>query len=104
MIIENGYIQIKKQEGGGLLNGIPQPIKERWCEPIPCNIRKNKSDHRGTYIDGKFIQTSSTILIEENDFTAKRLRLVDNRGTELGEFEIQDIQYLESVGATQITV
>ena len=55
MIIENGYIQIKKQEGGGLLNGIPQPIKERWCEPIPCNIRKNKSDHRGTYIDGKFI-------------------------------------------------
>ena len=43
-------------------------------------------------------------LIEENDFTAKRLRLVDNRGTELGEFEIQDIQYLESVGATQITV
>ncbi len=104
MIIENGYIQIKKQEGGGMLNGIPQPIKERWCDPIPCNIRKNKSDHRGTYADGKFHQTTATILIEVNDFDAQRLRLVDNRGTELGEFEIQDIQYLHAVGATQITI
>lgn len=104
MIIENGYIQIKKQDGGGLVHGVPQPIKERWCEPIPCNIRKNRSDHKGTYIDGKFVQTSATILIEIEDFEAKRLRLVDNRGTELGEFEIQDIQYLSAVGATQIIV
>ncbi len=104
MIIQNGYIQIKKQEGGGLKKGVPQPIVEKWCEPIPCNIRMNRSDHKGTYIDGRFVQTSATILIEENDFEAKRLRVVDNRGRELGEFEIQDIQYLHAVEATQITV
>ncbi len=104
MIIENGHIQIKTQQGGGIVGGIPQPVTQTWSEPIACNIRKNKSDHRGTYADGKFHQMTATILVEGNDFDAKRIKVVDNRGKELGEFEIQDIQYLHAVGATQITI
>nr|UWD59176.1 MAG: hypothetical protein [Bacteriophage sp.] len=32
------------------------------------------------------------------------MKLTDNRGVDLGEFEVQDITYLEAVEALQITV
>ncbi len=87
-----------------MLHGIPQPVVETWSEPIPCNIRKNKSDHKGTYTDGKFIQCAATLLIEPQEFTAKRIKVTDNREQILGEFEVQDVQYLHAVEALQITV
>lgn len=104
MIIQNGTLQTKTTTGGGMLHGIPQPVVETWSEPTPCNIRKSKSDHQGTYIDGHFTQTAATLLIEPQEFTAKRIKVTDNRGTELGEFEVQDVQYLHAVEALQITV
>lgn len=104
MIIENGFIQTLTTTGGGMLHGIPQPVVEDWSEPIPCNIRKNKSDHRGTYIDGKFIQCAAVVLIEPQEFDSKRIKITDNRGQELGDFEVQDVQYLHAVEALQITV
>lgn len=57
MVIANGTIQIKIQTGGGMLHGIPQPIKTSWSEPIPANISKSRDDRRGTYIGilSKFI-------------------------------------------------
>ena len=104
MIIENGHIQTLTTTGGGMLHGIPQPVVEQWSDPIPCNIRKNKSDHKGTYTDGKFIQCAAILLIEPQEFTAKRIKVTDNRENELGEFEVQDVQYLHAVEALQITV
>lgn len=104
MIIQNGLLFTIETIGGGLLHGIPQKVEERQGDPIPCNIVKNKSDHQGTYQDGKFKQFAATVLIEPQDFTAKRVRLTDNRGEDLGEFEVQDITYLAAVDALQITV
>ena len=74
-----------------MLHGIPQKVEPKQSDPIPCNIVKNKSDHQGTYQDGKFKQFAAKVLIEPQDFTAKRVKLTDNRGTDLGEFEVQDI-------------
>lgn len=104
MIIQNGFLFTIDTTGGGLLHGIPQKAETRQGDPIPCNIVKNKSDHQGTYQDGKFRQFAAKVLIEPQDFTAKRVKLTDNRGTDLGEFEVQDITYLEAVDALQITV
>lgn len=104
MIIQNGFLFTYDTTGGGMLHGIPQKVDKTKGEPIPCNISKNKSDHQGTYQDGKFTQFAAKVLIEPQDFTAKRVRLTDNRGTDLGEFEVQDITYLEAVDALQITV
>lgn len=105
MIIQNGFLfTIDNTAQGGMLHGIPQKAVKAMSEAIPCNISKNKSDHQGTYQDGKFTQFAAKVLIEPQDFTAKRVRLTDNRGTDLGEFEVQDITYLEAVDALQITV
>ncbi len=104
MIIQNGFLFTIDTTGGGLLHGIPQKAETKQGDPIPCNIVKNKSDHQGTYQDGKFRQFAAKVLIEPQDFTAKRVKLTDNRGTDLGEFEVQDITYLEAVDALQITV
>lgn len=87
-----------------MLHGIPQKVEKTTSKPIPCNIVKNKSDHQGTYQDGKFTQFAAKILIEPQDFTAKRVKITDNRDKDLGEFEVQDITYLEAVDALQITV
>lgn len=104
MIIHNGFLFTIDTTGGGLLHGIPQKVENKQGYPIPCNIVKNKSDHQGTYQDGKFKQFAAKVLIEPQDFTAKRVKLTDNRGVDLGEFEVQDITYLEAVEALQITV
>lgn len=104
MIIQNGFLTTVDTTGGGMLHGIPQKVEKRLGKPVPCNIVKNKSDHRGTYQDGKFRQFAATVLIEPQEFTARRVRLTDNCGTELGEFEVQDVTLLEAVGAIQITV
>ncbi len=104
MIIQNGFLFTIDTTGGGMLHGIPQKVEVKQGDPIPCNIVKNKSDHQGTYQDGNFKQFAATVLIEPQDFTAKRVKLTDNRGTDLGEFEVQDITYLEAVDALQITV
>ncbi len=104
MIIQNGFLFTIDTTEGGLLHGIPQKVETKQSDPIPCNIVKNKSDHQGTYQDGKFKQFAAKVLIEPQDFTAKRVKLTDNRGTDLGEFEVQDITYLAAVDALQITV
>lgn len=104
MIIVNGTIQVKKKTGGGMLNGIPQPATETWGEPIPCNIKYNRSDHLGTYTDGRFVQLAATILIEPQQFDATHIKVTDNRGQCLGEHEVQDVQYLHAVEALQLTI
>lgn len=104
MIIENGFIQTKTTTGGGNLHGVPQPVTESWSDPIPCNIKENRDDHKGQYVDGKFTKYAATILIEPQDFTAKRIKITDNREQELGEFEVQSVKYLHAVEALQITV
>lgn len=105
MIIQNGFLFTYDTTGGGMLHGIPQKVETKLSDKgIPCNIVKNKSDHQGTYQDGKFKQFAAKVLIEPQDFTAKRVKLTDNRGVDLGEFEVQDITYLEAVEALQITI
>jgi hypothetical protein len=105
MIIENGYIQECIVSGGGIdSQGLPVEVEETWGEPIPCNIRKSKSDKKGVYVDGHFEQCSAVILIDPKDFSALRIKVTDNREQVLGEFEVQDVQYLHAVDALQITV
>lgn len=105
MIIENGTIQAVEHTGGGFQGGRPVPVCETLGDPIPCNIRVVKNDKRGSYVDGKFTQTQLVILIDEQPFTAQRIKVTDTlRGVELGTFEVQAIQQLHATGATQIDV
>jgi hypothetical protein len=104
MIIYNGTLQTVEVSGGGMSYGRPVPVTETLGAEIACNIRTIKSDHQGVIVDGVFTQSSFEVLVEVENFTAKRVVLTDNRGNRLGDFQVQDVQHLDYVGAVKITV
>ena len=101
----NGYLQIQKQELPTFdIHGVPMATYEdQWGESISCNIKTNSHSNKGTYQDGKFTTAKYEILTELSDISAKRVKLVLN-GSDLGDFAVQDIQKLSSVGRTKIIV
>lgn len=104
MIIVNGIMKTIETSGGGMSGGVPVPVQEVIGEPIPCNIKTNTNDNKGVTIDNVFKRCSFEVLIDVPLFTAKKVLLIDNRGNELGEFEVQDVQHLDYVSAVKITV
>jgi hypothetical protein len=106
MIIENGYIQVSRKTGGGMLNGKPQPVAVTLSEPIPCNWKAQKWDKKGKVRDGVFTQAQYEILIELQEFDSETLTLYDTTVGRrlLGLFEVQSVEPLAATGATKITV
>jgi hypothetical protein len=104
MIICNGTLQAETATGGGIVHGKPQAATVTWGDRINCNISYSTSDHKGTYVDGGFTRTAATLLIEPQEFNAKRIKVTDNLGADLGTYEVQSIHYLQAVGCLQITI
>jgi hypothetical protein len=104
MIIENGTIQIVERKGGGMENGNPVKVTETLSDPIPCNFTTNQNDHLGRYEGGTFTQAKYVVLIDTRDFAAEYVVLATVRGERLGQFRVQDIQFLDVVGNVKITV
>lgn len=104
MIIVNGTLQVIEKKGGGMLNGIPIKVEESISEPIPCNLRTIMHNHKGKTVDGVFTQSSYEVLIESQQISAERVILTDSRNVRLGEFRVQDIQFLDFVNAVKIIV
>lgn len=106
-MMTNGTISFQfVTENGFSVNGDPLPDAKAWSVPeIPCLIRTNQHNQKGKVRDGKFEMSAYTIHLEMmEEITAKRVKLVNDRGNNLGEFEIQDIQYLKLVKRIKITV
>ena len=106
MILDNGTIEVKTTSGGGLVNGIPQRATETWGNPISCHIVANMNDNKGTFTDGNFKRMSFTIWLDSPlyHFKADRVRLTDNQGSVLGEFEVQSIEVSSFTGRTKVVV
>lgn len=102
----NGTLQYQIRTGGGFnpVNGDPVPATGAWSDYIDCFIQTNTHNNKGKYQDGKLTIATYTVLIETQAIDADRVKLVTDRGTELGEFQVQDIQFLDSVGRVKITV
>lgn len=100
----NGTIQYKVLAGGGLDdNGEPIISTVSWSEPIRCLY--NTVKHSNTiYQQGKFTEASYEILIESMDFHADAVKLTDDRLLSLGEFEVQNIEFVNRSGRVKITV
>jgi len=106
MILDNGTLQVQTIVGGGLVDGIPQSGVAEWSEPIPCHIVANTLNQRGVFKDSTFTQSSFTVWFDYGlyVFSAKRVRLINNKNEVLGEFEVQSIEHADLVGRTKITV
>ena len=103
--MKNGTLQYAITTGGGVnTNGDPVPVIAAWSNPIDCLIITNTRNNKGAYQDGKFTVCAYEIHIEKQSFTANRIKLVNSRGDQLGEFEVQDIQFLDLVRKVKIIV
>jgi len=104
-MIYNGTIKTLFSASGTLdSDGDPVESTPSWSDDIQCQIRTIKHNNKGIYQDGKFIQSSYEILVKMQTIDTKRIKITDERSKELGEFEVQDIEYLNSVQMVKITV
>lgn len=100
----NGTIQYKILSGGGLDEN-SEPIKSdsSWSDPIRCLYKTVKHIH-GIYQQGKFTDSSYEILIESQEIEADTVKLTNDKNKMLGEFEVQNIAFVERSGRVKITV
>ena len=103
----NGILQVLESSNSASFDKNGEPIEavngSNWSSPIPCSIKTVKHHHKGTYEDGGFTVSSYEILMEVGEFEAARIKL-EKGGKSLGEFAVQDIQELSSVGRIKIIV
>ena len=101
----NGTLQCKTRATEGFdIEGNPSPEAGKWSDYIDCFIQTNTHSNKGTYQDGRFTIAAYTVLIETQPFDADRIKLVTDKGKHLGEFQVQDIQFMDIVGRVKITV
>lgn len=106
MIICNGTIEIQTTTGGGLdtTTGFPRVGTASWGDPIGCQYTPVRQDYLSA-VNGEPVKALSfSILIEEQPFTADRIRLKDRAGNTVGEFSVQSVEELEAVCQLKITV
>lgn len=105
MIIANGHIKVLVKAGGGKdAKGNPIKVSYTPGTPIECNIKTNTHNNKGVYVDGKFTQSKYILLIDmDPSFTADRIS-INYHGKDLGDFQVQDIEYLDAVDSIKITV
>lgn len=105
MIPNNGTIEIKSSNLGGYdEEGNPIPATTVWDNPIPCRIITNNRSVEGRYKDGEFVISSYVVYIDGvGELKADRVRLT-RQGVLLGEFNVQNNEYLRLVGRNKINV
>lgn len=104
-MITNGTIQPIQTTGGGKTpTGDPIAATQVPGTPIECFIKSISQSNKGKYDGGKFTAATFEILIEDQPFDAKRVKLTNESGLELGDFEIQKFELLSIVQRIKITV
>jgi len=107
-MMTNGTLQYMTREGGGIdpETGDPIPVTTTWSGPLDCLITPDANGFLKKYLDGEQVSASYTVLLELQDFEHVTIRLTDNRGEQLGEYQVlpPNIRNLESVGRVKITV
>lgn len=102
-IKDNGTVSFLTVTGGGIdSSGNPIAVSETWTEPIPCHIDTVTDNTKGTYEDGKFRQQSYKIFLEIMPVDSTKVRLTNNEGKHLGDFQIQRIEKLDRVKRIRI--
>ena len=100
-----GKLLYKIEQGGGVIDGDTVPVISSWSpKAMDCTYQANTISNKGRYDGGAFITSSYSILIDEMDFSAKMVRLINTRGDLICEKVIQSIEVLEEVQKVKITI
>jgi hypothetical protein len=106
MIIQNGTIEAEVKTGGGVDSSTGFPVRPTvsWGEPIPCQFSANSMNRLGRANGEHFTLASYEVFIEEQTFTAERLRLTDEAGNVIGIFSVIQVAPLQTVCEIRILV
>jgi hypothetical protein len=107
MIIQNGTLQIKQKQAGGIDHETGHPIRSSvasYGEPIPCQYIVNTYNALGLSQGEHATLASYQVLIDEQPFTAEQLRLTDRTGKVIGDFSVIWIEPLEAVCEIRIWI
>ena len=101
----NGTLKYKLRPDSGFdILGDPIPAPIEWSDEIDCFIQTNQHNTKGKTTDGKFIMSAYTIFIDSQEIDTDLVSLTTDRGKALGEFQVQDIQFLDLVQRVKLTV
>lgn len=110
MIIQNGTIEIKVKQAGGIDPATGFPVKssgETYMPAIPCQYIPNSNNLLGRTTSGeRFTVANYTILIEQQPtpFTAEQIRLKDMDEKVVGVYSVISIETIEAVCEVKILV
>lgn len=109
MIIQNGTIEAKIKQAGGINHETGFPVKstgEAFMPAIPCQYTANQYNQLGRTNGERFTVAAYTILIEQQrtPFTAEQIRLKDMDGNIVGDFSVMSIEPIDAVCQMKILV
>lgn len=107
MIIQNGTIQIKQKQAGGIDPETGHPIRSTsvsYGEPIPCQYIANSYNALGQSKGEHVTIASYQVLIDTRDFEAEQIRLTDKTGKIIGDFSVIWIEPLDAVCEIRIWI
>lgn len=87
-------------------DGNPIENNTKWCGPLPCSIMTITDNRMGIYEDGHYRACSFCILLDSMEFPCRKADMVKlvRQGEDLGEFAVQSIELIESVGRVKMIV
>lgn len=108
MIIQNGNIEFKQKNAGGIdpATGYPQMPSARWSEPIPCQYVPKQINLQARS-GGNVIRTSSYevyLAMPLPNEATEQIRLTDISGNLIGEYSLLAKEELIAVQEVKITV
>lgn len=107
MIIPNGLLQVIMRTGGGIdpeTGHARRPASSVYGEDIPCQILPKTYDALAVSNGGNYTLAEYEILIDERPFEAVAIRIENDKGQELGEYSVKEIEPLPAVYQIRIIV
>lgn len=85
-----------------LQDGDPVETVWNWSDPVDCFIKTLSHTNAAKYENGTFTKATYEVLVEDCNATPDRVLLTNAAGKQLGEFRVQDCQFLEFVNRIKL--
>lgn len=109
-IFSNGTLRFANATAGGDLDehGNPVPATDADMNEVPCTITASSESRSGTYEDGSYKKASYSVTCNMEDvgdeFNPRTIQLVHENKGNLGDFQVQRIEYYKLTGTVEIWV